>query len=366
MDTASEIPRFPGRIVEVAGPDLEFKPVGVPDATPTGRQILAYCDRHPYTDYVVLQWLPGGDLEEVRPEEQVDMSDAAAPRLIVARSDRLFRFQLNDRTLDWPVAGIGEAELRKLGRVPADQSLVLRREDGDRPVPPGASVDLGRAGVEVIYAQASKWRLNVQGVMVESAEPEITVRDAMLKAGFDIGTAWIIVLKTAVERRQVGLDHLIDLRLPGIEKLRLTPREINNGEAPARPERGFALLAADEAGLDERRVLWRTMFDGGRRWLLLDEVRLPPGFNVASVCVAIEVPGAYPAAELDMFYCHPRLMRLDGREIPQTQVDQAIAGRTFQRWSRHRGAMAPWRPGRDSVLTHLALIDAALTREVEL
>ncbi|MFK0693225.1 E2/UBC family protein [Mesorhizobium sp. IMUNJ 23033] len=37
----------------------------------------------------------------------------------------------------------------------------------------------------------------------------------------------------------------------------------------------------------------------------------------------------------------------------------------FQRWSRHRGATAPWRPMRDSVLTHLALVDASLHREVE-
>ncbi len=92
---------------------------------------------------------------------------------------------------------------------------------------------------------------------------------------------------------------------------------------------------------------------------------LPAGFDTAAATIAMEVPPSYPAGEIDMFYVHPHLARLDGVTIPQTQIAQPIDGRSFQRWSRHRGALAPWRPGRDSVLTHLALIDASLAREVE-
>ncbi len=171
--------------------------------------------------------------------------------------------------------------------------------------------------------------------------------------------------ETSVDRRQVDLDYVIDLRLPGIEKLRLTPQEINNGEAPFAPQRAFALLPADEAGLAERGLTWSTSVDQGRRWLVLHDVVLPAGFDTAAATIAMEVPPSYPAGEIDMFYVHPHLARLDGVTIPQTQIAQPIDGRSFQRWSRHRGALAPWRPGRDSVLTHLALIDASLAREVE-
>jgi len=41
----------------------------------------------------------------------------------------------------------------------------------------------------------------------------------------------IIILKIAGEpKKEVDLNYMIDLRHKGIEKLRLTPRQINNGE----------------------------------------------------------------------------------------------------------------------------------------
>ncbi|WP_198526975.1 E2/UBC family protein [Sphingomonas sp. Ant20] len=225
-------------------------------------------------------------------------------------------------------------------------------------------VPLTGRGTEVFYAKASAWKLNVQGVVVTFDRPHVRVREALGKAGFDTTVAWIIILKTASERRQVELDDAIDLREPGIEKLRLTPREINNGEA-IQPVRGFRLLPADEAGLDQRGLTWSTLLDAGRRWLLIENMRLPAGFAAAETTIALEIPISYPMAEIDMFYCYPPVARVDGLPIPQTEVPQPIAERIFQRWSRHRGYVAPWRPGVDNVLTHLALVDASLTREVE-
>jgi len=352
-------------LVEVAGTDLNFKPLTVADRTPSGRQILAYCDLAPQSEHVVLQWLPGGDIEEVRPEESVDFSGAGAPRLIIARADRTFRLTLDDRSLEWPADSIAETALRKLGAVDASHGIYLRREDEpDLPLAHGSTVPLSPAGVEVLYSRATEWKLNVQGVVIESDTPTITVREAVTRAGFAADGSWIIVLKTAAERRQVELDETIDLTLPGIEKLRLTPREINNGASNARP-REFALLPSDETGLSERQFDWSALVDQGRQWLLLHDVDLPQGFNARTATIAVEVPASYPMAEIDMFYCQPPLARADGRPIPQTEVMQSIGGSTFQRWSRHRGAGSPWRPGNDNVLTHLTLVDASIAREVE-
>ena len=78
------------------------------------------------------------------------------------------------------------------------------------------------------------WKLNVQGVIIESPQPEIVVRQAIKQAGFNPDTPWIIVLKIAGEpKKEVDLSFVIDLRHKGIEKLRLTPRQINNGEMAA-------------------------------------------------------------------------------------------------------------------------------------
>ena len=74
----------------------------------------------------------------------------------------------------------------------------------------------------------------------------------------------------------------------------------------------------------------------------------------------IEVPVSYPGAQLDMFYCHPPLALQSGAAIPQTQHLETITGLPFQRWSRHR----QWDATRDTLATHLALVDEALHREV--
>ncbi len=206
------------------------------------------------------------------------------------------------------------------------------------------------------------WKLNVQGVQIESRLPSITVQDAIKRAGFDPQAPWIIVLKVAGEPKQeVPLTHVIDLRHPGIEKLRLTPRQIDNGEAQTPRRLDFALLPQDEAHLNRLALRWETAVDAGRRWLLLRNYPLPNGYNVASADIGIEFPTSYPSAQLDMFYCNPHLASANGDAIPQTQVTQDIFSVNYQRWSRHR----QWDASRDTLATHLALVDESLRREVE-
>ncbi len=208
---------------------------------------------------------------------------------------------------------------------------------------------------------APPWKLNVQNVIIEVKKPEIKVRAAILEAGFSIETPWIMVLKVAGEpRREVSLDDVIDLRKPGIEKLRLTPKQINNGEGGRPFRREFALLPKDEVLLSRMRVGWETALDNGRRWLLLYGYPLPAGLSTEHADIAIEVPASYPAAQLDMFFCRPHLKMKSGAGIPQTEHVETIFGETYQRWSRHRA----WDAAHDTLATHLALVDESLRREV--
>jgi hypothetical protein len=205
------------------------------------------------------------------------------------------------------------------------------------------------------------WKINVQGVPVESEKPTILARHAIKLAGFDPNAGWIIVLKiTGEPRQEISLDTKIDLTYPGIEKLRLTPRQINNGEAGAQ-RLGFRLLPQDEAHLGLLGLRWETVCEGARRWLLLHAYPLPQGYNVPSVNIAIDIPASYPGAQLDMFYCNPPLARANGTRPPQTEHSELILGVNHQRWSRHR----QWDSARDTLATHLTLVDESLRREIE-
>jgi hypothetical protein len=205
------------------------------------------------------------------------------------------------------------------------------------------------------------WKLNVQGVDIEWPHPHITVRDAIKEAGFNPDSPWIIILKVAGEpKKEVDLSFTIDLRHKGIEKLRLTPKQINNGEMSTVRRMDFALLPRDESHLDRLGLQWETIVEGGRRWLIIRNYPVPEGYQSRITDIAIEVPSSYPGAQLDMFYCHPALSRQSGGEIPQTQHRETITARSFQRWSRHR----QWDPAHDTLATHLALVDESLRREV--
>lgn len=217
-------------------------------------------------------------------------------------------------------------------------------------------------GHEHGHEHKHEWKLNVQGVVIKWPHPTIVVREAIKLAGFDPDAGWIIVLKIAGEpKREVNLTTVVDLKHPGIEKLRLTPRQINNGEALKPRRLDFVLLPQDDAHLEQLGHFWETALDGARRWVLIRGYPLPTGYNNPVADIAIEIPVSYPGAQLDMFYVRPHLTLRNGGAIPQTQHTETVLGVGFQRWSRHR----QWDSARDTLATHLALVDEALRREVD-
>lgn len=352
-------------IVEIAGLDLNFRSIIITDTTPTALQILKAAGFKNLDQLVVVQILPSGDLEERRPDEICDLSERKPNRFVVSESDRLFRCVLDDRSVVWPEATILEEILRELGNVKDEFTIFIRREDQeDEPIDKGSSIDLGEVGTEILYSIASGWKINIQGVKIESEVPEISVRMALEKADFNPDQGWIIILKSASGKRQVNLDYVIDLREPGIEKLRLTPKKINNGETMVQNRRDFKLLACDEKYLAKMDCDWETVTEGARRWFIYHNYPLPDGYNVSQVELAIEVPTSYPGAQLDMFYCYPHLTLNSKKGIPQTQATEQISGNNFQRWSRHRGSSSAWNPASDNLITHLGLVEESIVREV--
>ena len=126
--------------------------------------------------------------------------------------------------------------------------------------------------------------------------------------------------------------------------------------------RQFDLQEEDTEYLDAKGLPWETLNEGGTLWLLVHEWPVPDGYNVPKVSVAVRLVG-YPNGALDMAYFKPALSRTDGVPIRATSAVQTIDGTPWQRWSRHRTAQNPWRPGVDSIATHLALVEHWLERE---
>ncbi|MBO1273613.1 multiubiquitin domain-containing protein [Shewanella sp. 4t3-1-2LB] len=329
------------------------------DQSPTVEQILHAAQCRPSIEYVLIAKPEIGPTYELGLEEVVNLADAS--KFYARKADSISYFILNDERYAW-FDSIDEGLLRELGNIEDSQSLWFEQQDeADIEVNGDKSFSLSSKGIERFYSKAQQWVLDVHGVKITSNTPQISVREALSKAGVDPDQGWIIILKVKdLPKAQLSLNDIIDLTRPGIERLRLTPGAINNGEAQIVPN-AFTLLAKDEAFLTESSYLWRTIIDGSKRWLIIENYTLPTGYVQSSCAIAIEIPATYPTSQLDMFYCHPNLSLLSKQTIPQTQVIQTIEGKPYQRWSRHR---SNWSPMKDSVISQLGVVEESIIREV--
>jgi hypothetical protein len=128
--------------------------------------------------------------------------------------------------------------------------------------------------------------------------------------------------------------------------------------------RQFSLLPEDEKFLNDYGLRWETIVDGSQ-WVLIHGFPTYGPYIQQTVTVAIRLETGYPNSALDMVYVHPPMIRQDGKAIGATQALQALDGKSFQRWSRHRTAQNPWRPGEDNIGSHVFLIEDWFQREFE-
>ena len=126
----------------------------------------------------------------------------------------------------------------------------------------------------------------------------------------------------------------------------------------------FKLLPQDEEFLNQYGLPWETIIDGSQ-WVLIHNFPTHEAYNYSQTSIAIRLETGYPQAQLDMVYVHPALVRKDAQPILNTDSNQPLDGKSWQRWSRHRTSTNPWRPNEDSLETHIFLIEDWFIREFE-
>ena len=134
---------------------LRFSPVVIADPVPTGQQILIAAGIRQPVDSLVFLMLPDGQLEEIRPEETVDLRSCGSEKFLVFRSDRSFRIQLDDRTIEWGTTHISGAALKRLAGISIhDYDVWLHMQDGaDRLIGNTELADLTNSGVERFFTR---------------------------------------------------------------------------------------------------------------------------------------------------------------------------------------------------------------------
>lgn len=157
-------------------------------------------------------------------------------------------------------------------------------------------------------------------------------------------------------------NQTVDLREPGVERFTTMPKDTTEGRGALCLRQDFRLPAADEEYLDGRTLEWETICDGNNKWLIIHQWKVPDGYNCEKTDLALLIPANYSDSQIDMVYFKTPLARLDGLAIKNLS-QESIAGEAWQRWSRHRTSLNPWRVGVDDVASHLSLVDEWLRRE---
>lgn len=187
--------------IQIAGPDLDFRPQTIEDGTPTGAQIIRAVGYQPVEDYGVVQWLRSGDLEPLRLNETVDLRGDGAERFIIAQTDRAFFFELEDERQEWLIALINGVTLKKLAGKVSDEFIVVReREDEpDEEIEDDQMVDLSAAGLE-------KFRIRHVEKLVE-----IFINDKPIKITRGEHTGLEIKQAAIAQGVNIQLDFILNL-----------------------------------------------------------------------------------------------------------------------------------------------------------
>lgn len=190
---------------------------------------------------------------------------------------------------------------------------------------------------------------------------EVTGRELLTAAGKIPVEQFMLHQRKHNDLHEVGLDEVVDLTCPGIERFITHARDATEGLSL---RQDFSLPSDDRAYLEEKGLKYETVIENNVRRLVIYDFNVGEGYNHSKVDLYLRIEPGYPDAQIDMVYYHPGLQRKDGKTIGALSAEQ-FDGKSWQRWSRHRTRANPWRPGLDNVSTHLAQVRDWLKRELE-
>ena len=141
-----------GQRVLVANDQLKFKAYQIDDPVPLGRQILEAAGYDSDGDASLFAILEDGDFEDIRLDEKIDLRKRGTERFVAFRSDRSFRFEVENDQLQWGKPVISGQVLCRLAEANADEAVYLEVRGGtDRLIEPTDLVDLNEPAVERFF-----------------------------------------------------------------------------------------------------------------------------------------------------------------------------------------------------------------------
>lgn len=171
-----------------------------------GRAILGDAGFNPADQYVLILLGPHG-ASSLGLDEDADLGAAGGAHFRAFKSDRIFRFTIEERGGEWGQALINEADLRIIARADRQQVIVLERDNqADLVIDDGADVSLENAGAE-------RFALKVRALVMV----KVNEKPVQLHRGWQTGLS----IKTAAiaQHVKIKLDFTLNLEREGEDKV---------------------------------------------------------------------------------------------------------------------------------------------------
>lgn len=143
--------------IQILDENLAVRTIHIADARITGAQLARASGLRQPDDLIILQWLPDGALEEVRPDEVVDVHRAGDARFILAEGDRTYHFILDGLKLSWARPQVLAKVLMALAGRENTFELVQELDvEADRILEEDELAELGDKGTERFKTRPTK------------------------------------------------------------------------------------------------------------------------------------------------------------------------------------------------------------------
>lgn len=128
--------------------------------------------------------------------------------------------------------------------------------------------------------------------------------------------------------------------------------------------RDFHLPDDDIQFLDNLDLAWEAIQDGNERAVVLYGFPMPPPFQPEKLNLKIKLPQDYTSgAALDMFFTDRHVTRSDGKAIERLTESGQFDNKKWWQWSRHYPKNTKWRPGVNTLATHISYVRHILNQE---
>jgi len=241
--------------------------------------------------------------------------------------------------------------------IAAGLTVVVQEADAYFTIPAGDNdaVDLeacARANRKPPKGQ-SKYKIKIDGEKYTVVKQEVTGEEilALVEKVYD---EWTLNQKLrGGKRKPIAKSERVDLAQPGIERFETVRKQAQQGFYYPLPDEDAEFLRSNYNGA------WEQVGETDKRGLVISNYQLPLGYAPDKTELMLVIPVNYPAAGIDMFYFSPGVARTDGQSIGALSAEFHF-GQQWQRWSRHY----EWRPGEDSIATHIAYVGNQLKFEL--